>query len=87
MNKPSIIPDLRFPSDDELRARSEEWMKSLRPCLYTHWPRRYRELPSRQSVVTLVSGETAELLAVFDKPDDPWSPALQAKIDDLLPTG
>jgi hypothetical protein len=53
----------------------------LRPCLYTYWPERFKELSFKTEVIELTKSEIAEMAAEFDgKSDDPWSPALQGKV-------
>jgi hypothetical protein len=74
------LPELRMPTQEERRAASEEWLKPLRPCLYTHWPQRFKELSFETWVEELTSTETAELAKVFDNVDSPWSGGLQTKI-------
>jgi hypothetical protein len=69
-----------LPTVEESHRSSESWMTPLRPCLYTHWPQRFKELSFDTQVVVLASAETAELIKLFDGKDEPWSPRLQSKI-------
>lgn len=72
---------LKMPTAEDSRAASEKWMKPLRPCLYTHWPERFRELSFRTEVIQLTKPEAAELATVFDdKADERWTVGLQSKI-------
>jgi hypothetical protein len=74
------IPEIRMPTPEEQRAASEEWIKPLRPCLYTRWPERLRELSFTTWVELLTAEETAELTTVFEPDSGPWSEGLQRKI-------
>lgn len=75
-----MIPELRMPTLEESRRFSEKWIEPLRPCLYTHWPQRFKELSFSTWVEEVTPAETAELAKVFNNDDSPWPVALQTKI-------
>jgi hypothetical protein len=55
-----------MPTEEEWGATSTEWMKPLRPCLYTYWPARFKELSFRTHVVDMTPEEVKELCDTFD---------------------
>ncbi|MFO0958258.1 MAG: hypothetical protein U0800_12665 [Isosphaeraceae bacterium] len=79
MSDPFLI-GLQAPTQEQMKATSEHWMKPLRPCLYTHWPERFKQLSFATHVEEITHDETAELARYFDTPDHPWPPDLQARI-------
>lgn len=75
-----VIPKLRIPTLEESRTASEAWLQPLRPCLYTHWPKRFKELSFDTWVEEVTRAETADLAKIFNDDDSPWSLDLQTKI-------
>ena len=76
------IPEFRMPTAEERQTASEEWIKPLRPCLYTHWPERYRQLSFPTWVEELTEDEVAIMASTFMNKDEQltWSDSLIEKV-------
>jgi hypothetical protein len=78
----STIPLPRLPTDEELQASAQRWLKPLRPCLYENWPSPLKSLSFRTCVIELSQTEIRAILDTFDeKYDVPILAAFEAKID------
>jgi hypothetical protein len=68
-------PAFHIPTDAELQASSAAWLVPLRPCLYTYWPERYKEMSFRTVVEEMREKDLQRLIETFDgkplgKPED-----------------
>jgi hypothetical protein len=76
------MPEFEMPTDEECRTASAEWLKPLRPCLYTYWPERYKELSFPTMIEQLSPKEIQRLIDTFNhKPlGTPQDAALRWKL-------